>query len=101
MVTGGGLQRGTWKGELTRSVFLFKSFPNICGYASLVRAWECLQPVGEQLMYQHLLPAPRYLVRFQAIERHGVWRNPREMIGRMLENSGWGRCLKVADLVVW
>ncbi len=27
MVTGGGLQRGTWKGELTRSVFLFKSFP--------------------------------------------------------------------------
>lgn len=27
LVTGGGLQRGTWKGELTRSVFLFKSFP--------------------------------------------------------------------------
>ncbi len=27
LFTGGGLQRGTWKGELTRSVFLFKSFP--------------------------------------------------------------------------
>ncbi|HAW1711487.1 TPA: hypothetical protein JLN35_002186 [Escherichia coli] len=27
MITGGGLQRGTWKGELVRSVFLFKSFP--------------------------------------------------------------------------
>jgi hypothetical protein len=27
LLTGGGLQRGTWKGELTRSVFLFKSFP--------------------------------------------------------------------------
>lgn len=27
MVTGGGLQRGTWKGEIVRSFFLFKSFP--------------------------------------------------------------------------
>ncbi|WP_200856319.1 hypothetical protein, partial [Klebsiella pneumoniae] len=27
LFTGGGLQRGTWKGELTRTVFLFKSFP--------------------------------------------------------------------------
>lgn len=27
MFVGSGLQRGTWKGELTRSVFLFKSFP--------------------------------------------------------------------------
>lgn len=26
-LTGANLQRGTWKGELTRSVFLFKSFP--------------------------------------------------------------------------
>lgn len=27
LVTGGQLQRGTWKGELTKSFFLFKSFP--------------------------------------------------------------------------
>jgi len=27
LFVGGGLQRGTWRGELTRSVFLFKSFP--------------------------------------------------------------------------
>jgi hypothetical protein len=32
---GAGLQRGTWKGELTRSVFLFKSFP----LAMLMRHW--------------------------------------------------------------
>lgn len=32
---GGGLERGTWKGELTRSVFLFKSFP----IAMIARHW--------------------------------------------------------------
>jgi hypothetical protein len=57
MVTGGGLQRGTWKGELTRSVFLFKSFP----ISVVMRHWsEHGMPSagGRQLMYQHLLPAP-------------------------------------------
>lgn len=33
--TGAGLQRGTWKGELTRSFFLFKSFP----LAMITRHW--------------------------------------------------------------
>lgn len=32
---GGGMQRGTWKGELTRSFFLFKSFP----IAMMLRHW--------------------------------------------------------------
>jgi hypothetical protein len=32
---GAGLQRGTWKGELTRSFFLFKSFP----LAMVMRHW--------------------------------------------------------------
>jgi hypothetical protein len=34
-LTGAGLQRGTWKGELVRSVFLFKSFP----LAMIQRHW--------------------------------------------------------------
>jgi hypothetical protein len=34
-VTTGGLQRGTWKGELTKSFFLFKSFP----LAMIARHW--------------------------------------------------------------
>lgn len=34
--TGSGLQRGTWKGELTRSFFLFKSFP----LAMITRHWN-------------------------------------------------------------
>jgi hypothetical protein len=34
-MTGGHLQRGTWKGELTRSFFLFKSFP----MAMVMRHW--------------------------------------------------------------
>lgn len=33
--TGAGLQRGTWKGELTKSFFLFKSFP----LAMIERHW--------------------------------------------------------------
>lgn len=36
VITGAGLQRGTWKGELTRSFFLFKSFP----LAMIARHWE-------------------------------------------------------------
>lgn len=35
IVTGANLQRGTWKGELTRSFFLFKSFP----LAMISRHW--------------------------------------------------------------
>lgn len=35
-MTGAGLQRGTWKGELTKSFFLFKSFP----LAMINRHWE-------------------------------------------------------------
>lgn len=34
--TGAGIQRGTWKGELTRSFFLFKSFP----LAMISRHWN-------------------------------------------------------------
>lgn len=33
---GAGIQRGTWKGELTRSFFLFKSFP----LAMIMRHWS-------------------------------------------------------------
>jgi len=35
--TGSGLQRGTWKGELTRSFFLFKSFPLAMIYRHISR----------------------------------------------------------------
>lgn len=34
-MTGSGIERGTWKGELTRSFFLFKSFP----IAMIYRHW--------------------------------------------------------------
>lgn len=35
-ITGANIQRGTWKGELVRSFFLFKSFP----LAMIARHWE-------------------------------------------------------------
>ncbi|MFT3754740.1 MAG: hypothetical protein QM769_02130 [Pseudoxanthomonas sp.] len=37
---GANLQRGTWKGELTRSVFLFKSFPLSMVTKHWTRAWS-------------------------------------------------------------
>ncbi|HEL5345955.1 TPA: hypothetical protein UOJ01_004577, partial [Stenotrophomonas maltophilia] len=39
-----GLQRGTWKGELARSVFLFKSFPIAMLTRHLQRGWS--MPTG-------------------------------------------------------
>ncbi len=36
VITGANIQRGTWKGELVRSFFLFKSFP----LAMIARHWE-------------------------------------------------------------
>lgn len=48
--TGAGLQRGTWKGELTRSFFLFKSFP----LAMITRHWArgmSLPNVGGRAAY--------------------------------------------------
>lgn len=39
-----GLQRGTWKGELTRSFFLFKSFPIAMITRHLARGWS--MPTG-------------------------------------------------------
>lgn len=38
MMTGAGLERGTWKGELTRSVFLFKTTPIAIVYRHWSRA---------------------------------------------------------------
>jgi hypothetical protein len=38
-ITGAGMERGTWKGELTRSFFLFKSFPLAMITRHLKRAW--------------------------------------------------------------
>lgn len=47
---GAGLQRGTWKGELTRSFFLFKSFP----IAMIARHWARgmgMQTAGGKALY--------------------------------------------------
>lgn len=64
LFTGGGLQRGTWKGELTRSVFLFKSFPIsvlCCGTGRV--QWACLPLAAGPLISPHSSPAPRCSAR--------------------------------------
>lgn len=48
--TGAGMERGTWKGELTRSFFLFKSFP----WAMIQRHWmrgANMETVGGKAAY--------------------------------------------------
>lgn len=49
-VTGAGMERGTWKGELTRSFFQFKAFP----LAMISRHWmrgRSMQTVGGKAAY--------------------------------------------------
>lgn len=43
---GANLQRGTWKGELTRSAFLFKTFPLSMIMKQWARAWSEPGPAG-------------------------------------------------------
>lgn len=71
MLTGSGIQRGTWKGELTRSVFLFKSFPISVVMRHWSRAMGMPSAGGEQLTLRHLLPARQSLARY--LSNSTIW----------------------------
>lgn len=64
VLTGGGLQRGTWKGELTRSVFLFKSFPISVVMRHWTRAMGMPSAGGRAAYIATFLASTRFLVRF-------------------------------------
>lgn len=79
-VTGAGLQRGTWKGELTRSLFLFKSFP----LAMIARHWErgmSLPNTGGRAAYLGTLIAATTVLGMASLQVNEVLsgRDPKNM----------------------
>jgi hypothetical protein len=78
--TGAGLQRGTWKGELTRSFFLFKSFP----LAMITRHWArgmSLPNTGSRAAYLATLFAATTVLGVASLEVNEVLtgRDPKSM----------------------
>ncbi len=86
MLTGGGIQRGTWKGELTRSVFLFKSFPISVVMRHYSRAMG-MPSAGGRAAYIAAFIASTTVLGAMSQQLNDVvsGRNPREMLG---EDSG-------------
>lgn len=79
-MTGAGIPRGTWKGELTRSFFLFKSFP----LAMIARHWDrgmSLPNAGGKAAYLATLIAATTVLGAASLEVNEVLsgRDPRNL----------------------
>ncbi|WP_445441708.1 hypothetical protein [Citrobacter freundii] len=99
MITGGGLQRGTWKGELTRSVFLFKSFP----ISVVVRHWHRamgMPSAGGRAAYIAAFIASTTMLGAlsQQLNDMASGRNPRDMAGKDAAKFWLGALLKGGGL---
>ncbi len=81
-LTGAGLQRGTWKGELTRSFFLFKSFPISMLTRHAVRGWS-MPNRGGRAAYLSTLFAATTVLGMASLQVNEVLkgRDPRKMVG--------------------
>ncbi|WNK26142.1 hypothetical protein [Providencia hangzhouensis] len=80
MMIGAGLQRGDWKGELVRSVFLFKSFP----ISVVMRHWKRalgMQSAGGRVAYLAAFIAGTTVLGAisQQINDISSGRNPKDM----------------------
>lgn len=99
MVTGGGLQRGTWKGELVRSVFLFKSFP----ISVVMRHWSRamgMPSAGGRAAYIGAFIASTTMLGAlsQQLNDMASGRNPRDMTGEDAPKFWLGALLKGGGL---
>ncbi|HHG1728954.1 TPA: hypothetical protein ACPUPS_002011 [Enterobacter cloacae] len=99
MITGGGLQRGTWKGELTRSVFLFKSFP----ISVVMRHWSRamgMPSAGGRAAYIGTFIASTTMLGAlsQQLNDMASGRNPRDMTGEDAPKFWLGALLKGGGL---
>lgn len=99
MVTGGGLQRGTWKGELVRSVFLFKSFP----ISVVMRHWSRamgMPSAGGRAAYIGAFIASTTMLGAlsQQLNDMAFGRNPRDMTGEDAPKFWLGALLKGGGL---
>lgn len=99
LFTGGGLQRGTWKGELTRSVFLFKSFPISVVLRHWTRAMGMPSPGGRAAYIAAFLASTTMLGALsQQLNDMASGRNPREMAGKDAGKFWLGALLKGGGL---
>lgn len=99
MVTGGGLQRGTWKGELTRSVFLFKSFPISVVMRHWSRAMGMPSAGGRAAYIGSFIASTTILGALsQQLNDMASGRNPREMTGEEAPKFWLGALLKGGGL---
>ncbi|HDS7133379.1 TPA: hypothetical protein QH369_000112 [Klebsiella aerogenes] len=99
LLTGGGLQRGTWKGELTRSVFLFKSFPISVVLRHWTRAMGMPSAGGRAAYIAAFLASTTMLGALsQQLNDLASGRNPREMAGKDAGKFWLGALLKGGGL---
>lgn len=99
LFTGGGLQRGTWKGELTRSVFLFKSFPISVVLRHWTRAMGMPSAGGRAAYIAAFLASTTMLGALsQQLNDLASGRNPREMTGKDAGKFWLGALLKGGGL---
>ncbi|HDT4349859.1 TPA: hypothetical protein QHQ18_004180 [Klebsiella pneumoniae subsp. pneumoniae] len=99
LLTGGGLQRGTWKGELTRSVFLFKSFPISVFLRHWTRAMGMPSAGGRAAYIAAFLASTTMLGALsQQLNDLASGRNPREMTGKDAGKFWLGALLKGGGL---
>lgn len=99
MITGGGLQRGTWKGELVRSVFLFKSFPISVVIRHLSRAMGMPSAGGRAAYIGAFIASTTILGALsQQLNDMASGRNPREMTGEDAPKFWLGALLKGGGL---
>ncbi|HBR7639196.1 TPA: hypothetical protein L9393_001976 [Klebsiella pneumoniae] len=99
LLTGGGLQRGTWKGELTRSVFLFKSFPISVVLRHWTRAMGMPSAGGRAAYIAPFLASTTMLGALsQQLNDLASGRNPREMTGKDAGKFWLGALLKGGGL---
>ncbi len=99
VLTGGGLQRGTWKGELTRSVFLFKSFPISVVMRHWARAMGMPSAGGRAAYIATFLASTTILGALsQQLNDMASGRNPREMVGKDAGKFWLGALLKGGGL---
>ncbi|HFN0821327.1 TPA: hypothetical protein ACQ84X_002921 [Klebsiella pneumoniae] len=99
LLTGGGLQHGTWKGELTRSVFLFKSFPISVVLRHWTRAMGMPSAGGRAAYIAAFLASTTMLGALsQQLNDLASGRNPREMTGKDAGKFWLGALLKGGGL---
>lgn len=99
VLTGGGLQRGTWKGELTRSVFLFKSFPISVVMRHWTRAMGMPSAGGRAAYIATFLASTTILGALsQQLNDIASGRNPRDMTGEDAGKFWLGALLKGGGL---